>query len=150
MQGDIHQIQNKFTPHLEGINYTTHHMNLAMQTLSHIRIIKCIVWSLYFNPFTHFFVIIQDFALYLFISPSLFFYLSLFLFFVCLFLCLYSSWLNFATAIILHTRVICSNVCNNCCCVAYVFGATKTSALLNVEKILTSSKPTLKTLKDFV
>jgi hypothetical protein len=31
-----------------------------------------------------------------------------------------------------------------------VFGATKTSALLNVEKILTSSKPTLKTLKDFV
>jgi hypothetical protein len=55
-----------------------HHMNLAMQTLFHVPIIKCIVQSLYFNPFTHFLVIIQDFALYLFISPSLFMPLSFF------------------------------------------------------------------------
>ncbi len=60
---------------------TSHY--LAMQTSSHVPIIKCIVQSLYFNPFTHFFVISQDFAFYIFISPSFFFYLHpLFFFFL--------------------------------------------------------------------
>lgn len=126
-----------------------HHMNLAMQTSSHVPIIKCIVRSVYFNPFTHFFVIIQDFALYLFISPFFFsFYLSPFLFLFDLFLHFYSFWLSFATTITLHTWVICSNVCNNCCCVAYVFGVTKTNVLLNVDFFLTSSKPLVRTQKN--
>jgi hypothetical protein len=31
--GVTHQIQNKFTPHLQGSHYMAHHTNLVVQTL---------------------------------------------------------------------------------------------------------------------
>lgn len=110
---------------------------------SHANIVSCSYYKMYSSEF-----ILQSLYSFFGYYPRLCFvsfYISFsfyapFFFLFDLFLHFYSFWWNFATTITLQTWVICSNVCNNCCCVAYVFGATKTSALLNVEFFLTSSK----------
>jgi hypothetical protein len=40
--GVTRQIQDKYVPHLEGIHWMTHHINLVVQTLFHILVVKCI------------------------------------------------------------------------------------------------------------
>jgi hypothetical protein len=40
--GVTRQLQDKYAPHLESIHCMAHCTNLAMQTLFHILVVKCI------------------------------------------------------------------------------------------------------------